>query len=229
MVQKALVRATAVAAFVAFLIPGAAAAATFNWTSGTVTISATAGADIVLASISVPTDGVFVEFDATGAGSLVDFLITIPTTSLLSLEQPYGGFDQFVVESASVKPGIGYTNLFNQDLGGGVYAVLASPLDIDGQYSAIDSTATNPPVSNIPVPFTDTSAINGTVNITLGTLELTGITITELPAGFFPGATDNLVVKADIFFTGMVVPEPGTGLLLGLGLLAVAGVRTKSD
>lgn len=228
MVQRALARAAAAVVLVAFLHPGTASALTYNWTSGTVTISATAGADVILAPVQVPMDGVFVEFDDTGAGTLVDFLITIPTTPLLMLTQPYGGYDQFEIESADLSPGVGFTNLFNQNLGGGLYSVLASPLDANGVYSAYDSTMTNPPLANIAVPFTDTSSINGTVNIMMGTLELTGITLAQVPAGFFPGEVDDLEIKADLLFTGSV-PEPATGLLFGLGLAVVLGARRKLD
>ena len=213
----------ALAAAVA-LVSGTASATVFTFTSGTATITATAGATTILSGTIVPLTGVFVEFDSAGAGSLDDFLITLGPTATLALDTAYGGFDQVVIESADVSPGIGFTNLFNQNLGGGLYSVLASPLDTNGVYSASDSTLTNPPVNNVPVPFTDTSSINGSVNIVMGTLELTGITLTSLPAGLFPGESDDLVVKADLAFTG-VVPEPGTGLLVGLGLIAIATRR----
>ena len=206
--------------------PGTATALTYGFTSGTVTITATAGVNTVMLPTVVPMTGVFVEFDDTGAGALVGFLVTLGPTATLSLTTPYGGFDEVVIESADVSPGVGFTNLFNQDLGGGLYSVLAAPLDTNGVYSASDSTLVNPPVMNVAVPFSDTSAINGTVDINLGTLELTGITLTQLPAALF-GETDNLVVKADLTFTG-VVPEPSTALLVGLGLLGLGFAGSRS-
>jgi hypothetical protein len=202
-------------------------ATVYTFTSGTATITATAGATTVMSGTVVSLTGVFVDFDDTGNGTLVDFLITLGPTPLLPLTTPYGGYDQVVIESADISPGIGFTNLFNLDQGGGLYSVLASPLDINGVYSASDSAAITPPVNNVPVPFTDTSAINGTVNIAMGTLELTGITLTSLPAGLFPGESDDLVVKADIAFTGMV-PEPATGMMLSLGLLWMGSRRPKN-
>ncbi len=207
------------------VLPCTASATTFFFTGGTATVTATAGADTVLGATVIPLDGAFINFDPLGAGDLVDFSITIPQTSTLNLTTDYGGYDEVVIESASLAPGVGYTNINNQSLGGGVYTFLAGPIDIEGVYSASDSTNTNPPVMDVPVPFTDTSLLVGTVDTTLGTLELTGLTLTQLPAAAF-GETDNLVVKADILFTG-VVPEPSTGLLVGVGM-ALMTIRRRS-
>jgi len=206
-------------------LPGVSAATTFFFSTGSATVTATAGGNTVLSATVVSLDGVFIEFDASGNGQLVDFLITLPQSPTLTLTSPYGGYDEVVIESADLSPGIGFGNLSNQNLGGGVYSFLAGPIDINGVYSASDSTLTNPPQLNVPVPFTDTSFINGTVDVTLGTLELLGLTLTRLPAAFF-GETNDLVVKADIMFTGLV-PEPGTGLLVGAGLTLMA-IRRRS-
>lgn len=210
----------------AALIASPAAATVYTFTSGTATITATAGATTIMTATIVPLTGVFVDFDTAanaGDGELVDFNITLGPTAVIPIS-PYGGYDEVVIESADISPGAGYTNLFNSNLGGGLYSLFATPLDTNGVYSAYDTSLVNPDVTNVPVPFSDTNSINGTVNIAMGTLELTGITIAQLPAGLFPGETENLVVKADIAFTGMV-PEPATGLLVSLGLLWVGARR----
>lgn len=206
-------------------LPGLSAATSFYFTSGTATITATSGASTVLSTTVVSIDGLFVDFDESGSGQLVDFFISVPQTPVLTLTTPYGGYDEVVIESADISPAIGFSNLNNQSVGGGVFTFLAGPTDINGVYSAMDSTLVTPALMNAPVPFTDTSLINGTVDITLGTLELTGITLTRLSGAFF-GEANDLIVKADIVFTG-VVPEPGTALLLGLGLSLMA-IRRRS-
>ena len=211
--------------------PASALTQTYFLTGGHAIISAVrkdpvtgATGAVVVADTQVPLDGVFVTFDDT-AVDVVDFSITIPQTGLLSMLPPgYDGFDQFVIESASLAPAPTFTTLFGQDLGGGQFAFLAGPVDIDGFYSASDSTSTQGPVSNLSAPFTDMSNINGSINIGTGQFSLIGVTLTTLLGTSFAGETDNLQVKGDIFFTG-VIPEPSTGLLLGLGLTGLAGWR----
>jgi hypothetical protein len=214
--------------------PASALTQTYFFTGGHAIISAVrkdpvtgaVGATVV-AETQVPLNGVFVTFDDVNI-DIVDFSITIPQTGLLSMVPPgYDGFDQFVIESASLAPAPTFSTLFGQDLGGGQFSFLAGPVDIDGVYSASDSTNVKPAVSNLPAPFTDTSNINGSINIGTGQFSLIGVTLTTLPGTSFAGETDDLQVKGDIFFTG-VVPEPGTGALLGLGLVGLAGWRRST-
>jgi hypothetical protein len=219
----------AVCLLLAVLIAGPALAGplTYNFTSGQLTVTATSdpGGVIILNSTLLPLDGVFVEFDA-GTIDLTDLLLTIPSSGNITLDTPYGGYDQFVIESASISPGVGYATLLGQDNGGGNYSFLAGPLDTDGVYSATDSTLVNPPITNVPVPFTDTSLISGSINIDTGILTLTGITLAELPGALF-GETDDMSIKADIVFVGLV-PEPSTAVLFGLGLVGLASSRRRN-
>lgn len=206
--------------------PAFATPTTFNFTSGEVTLTATRdpGGGVVLAATTVPLDGVFVTFDAMTI-DLTDLLITIPTTGTINLSSPYGDYDQFVIESADISPGTGFATLLGQDNGGGNYSFLAGPLDINGVYSATDTDNIAPPIMNVSAPFTDESLISASINVNTGTLTMSGITLATLPGEAF-GEPDDLSIKADIVFTG-VVPEPGTGLMLGLGLAALAAKRRR--
>jgi len=214
---------------VALQVSGSANASpvTYFFSSGHATVTATTdpGGVSVMGATSLALDGVFVEFD-DGTIGLVDFSLTVPNSGLISLDSAYGGYDQIVIESADLSPGTGYSTLFGQLVGPGQYTFVAGPIDINGTYSAYDSTNTNPPVMGMNVPFTDTSLISGSVDTNLVTLELTGITLAKLPGVAF-GETDDLEIKADIVFTG-VVPEPGTAGLLGIGLLTMGCWRRAS-
>ena len=197
---------------------------TFFFTSGSVTITAsTELSNQLVMSTTVPMDGVFVTFDQAGDGELTDFLFSMPQTPVLTLTG-YGPYDELVIESSTIQPGIGYNNLFNTDQGGGIYTFLAGPTDIDGIYSVSDSGGILPPQNNVPINLTDDSLINGTVDLNSLSLELLGITLLSIEGAPF-GESENLIVKGDFTLIG-AVPEPGTAALLSLGMVSL-GIRSR--
>jgi hypothetical protein len=207
--------------------PAIAASINYSFTSGSATVTANRTSDqsVVVAPTVVPLDGVFVEFDAAGL-MLVDFAITAPMTGSISMVQAWGGFDTFVIESASITPGGGYSSLFVSMIGPTTYSFLAGPVDVNGVYSAFNSGGPPPlPVSNVPVPFVGSSFLNGTIDTDTMVLELLGITLASIPGAAF-GETDDLDVKADITWSG-AVPEPGTAMMLGMGLMLLSAQRRK--
>lgn len=212
-----------------FALSAQAVPTTLNLTSGSVTVTATTSVtgQTVMSATTVPMDGSFVTFDDATI-DLVDFLFTVPQTNTISLNGAvWGGYEELVIESATIQPGVGYGTLFNNDLGGGVYTFLAGPTDIDGVYSTTDLDGVLPPINNLPINVTDTSLINGTIDTNQLTLELTGITLATLPGAGF-GESEDLVVKADILFTGQI-PEPGSAALLSFGVtwVAIRARRTR--
>jgi hypothetical protein len=219
-----MVLAVAIATAVCLAGNAWASPVTFFFDSGSAHVTATRSSDnSIVVSETVALDGVFVEFDAA-VPELVDFDISAAMTGAISMLQPWGGFDTFVIESASITPGVAYSSIFVSMIGPTQYSFLVGPVDVDGVYSAFNSGGPPPlPVMNVPVPFVGASFLNGTIDTDSMVLELLGITLAEIPGAAF-GETDNLLIKADITWTG-AVPEPGTSILVGLGLFLLASRR----
>jgi hypothetical protein len=105
------------------------------------------------------------------------------------------------------------------------YSYVGGPVKVTGVLSIADSTLTNPPQV---IPFNlVTNSTTGTllVNSVTGNIALVGITIGVVPPS--GGETFPLIIKGDFFFRGMV-PEPGTAVLLGAGLVGVLAVGRRA-
>lgn len=195
----------------------------FNFVSGQAHVTANVvGSSTFLVDEVLPLDGTFVDFNPSPV-AVPDFQISIAPSGSIMMSGSYGGYDTISIDSVLLTPGTGYSSS-GSDLGSGQYSVTMGPVDVNAVYSASDSTLTNPPVSGVPISFTNAS-LNSTVNTNLVTFEMMGVTLGIIP-GSLVGETNDLIVKGDITFVG-VVPEPSTGALLGLGLLGLAGSRRK--
>jgi hypothetical protein len=191
----------------------------YNFTTGSVTVTGTAGATVLFAD-TVPLTGTSVTFD-TATPSLDDFLLVGGTTATTPLSIVFGGFDSFTLDMFSIVPALGYTNLSTTMTGPGTYSFAVGGVDVSGSATAMDSSNTLPDTV-IPFGFMNPTAA-GTLDINTGILDLQGVTLGSI---LVPGEADPLIIKADILFTGLV-PEPGTGILVGIGLAGLAYARRR--
>ena len=122
--------------FLAISTPALAAPIVYFFDSGSAAVTATRTSDLSLVvDTTIGLDGVFVTFDAV-LGELTDFSITAPLSGAIPMLQTWGGFDTFVVESASIVPGGTYSSIFVSMLSPTTFSFLVGPVDVAGVYGA---------------------------------------------------------------------------------------------
>lgn len=187
--------------------------------SGDITISATVLGNTVAGPVTIPLNGVSVTIDES-ALTVNSISFTSGPTGLVSISPSYGGYTSINLDFASITATAGSLTLVDPGPPA-EYGFNAPVVSVAGQFDAIN---TNPflNLNNVPFGFANFSATGTIFADGNSQLELNGITLGQIdPDG--PGGNPPLVLKADINFTG--VPEPGTALLLGLGIAGLAGVR----
>lgn len=213
------------------LVVGAASAAhaipvTYNFTSGSATLTATVAGFGTIAVGTIPLTGTQVTFDTGPPAKLNSFLFTAGPAGPLPMSGVFSGVS-VTLASLSIAPGGGYSSTATgPSPNPGTYIYNASNIAVNGVASLSGLVTTGPTAFGTNNPF-----LSGQVVVAGGgTLGLNGITlgtlaIPPIPSIFFPGGTATL--KADVLFTG-IVPEPGTALLLASGLAGlVASRRTR--
>jgi hypothetical protein len=212
------------AAIALFYLPSAASAApiVYNVAGGTVVLSVYAGGTQIGSAIAAGLTG---QLTIDMVGESLDAIdITLPSNIGLSLSQSYGGYDQITIETANLQDAAGYSSVL---LASGPLSFTTSggPLDVVGSWGGIDTIGSPPnsPVSGVPIVYqvpTITAVLSNSPILTLNSVALNSL------SGPAFGETTDLVVLANITVNDVVaVPEPGTALLLGLGLVLVAKAR----
>jgi hypothetical protein len=193
-----------------------AAPITYSFTTGSLDVTGTVGTTTLFSETGIPLTGTFVEFDA-GVPEFLGFEFVGGPSSLISLSSSYGGFDGFTLDTVTIVDGTGFTN----------FSVTGGPTSFNFSVGPVDATGSATPYTGATpgtvIPFSETStSLSGTIDLDTGTLTLSGITLLVISG--IPGESVPLVVKGDIMFAGMTVPEPATVLLLGILGMAL-GVR----
>jgi hypothetical protein len=191
--------------------PAVATPVSYAFQSGSVSLYASSGGSPVGGPVGVSLTGVSVTVDEA-ALTLDSLLFTVGSTGTIPIS--YGTFTTFNLDFASVSGAAG--TLILNDAGPPAEYAFSISVDLAGQFDASPPTLTNVPFSILGASGDGLIFIDPSID----ELTLSSITIGAIdPDG--PGGLEPLLVKGDFIFVG-VVPEPGTVLLLGAGLVGLA-------
>jgi hypothetical protein len=234
---KVLIHAWSLVAIVLLLATSSANATqmTYAFSSGDAVIRVTrvdTGVSVIDPSEAIPfpivLDGSSVTFDpATGTnGTLLSLILTSagPIDILLDSAQVGVTTEMVSILNAAL------VNTTTGDRDGGNAFSLNTLLSADVSGTLADGFST--PFGPVPVNSGNTGAASGTLFVSGNTINL-GISGVNLALFSQIGGSSppDLQVKADFTFIGtlVVIPEPGTALLLGLGLVGLGSTRRRSS
>ena len=194
-----------------------AAPVTYNFTSGTATLTLTSSLGSLLAPNSIVLDGTQVTFDST-ALTVNSFQLVDAGPSPISGQGVLAG-TTLTITNLNIIPGGGYSTLSAS--GTNPYNYLVGPVAVSGTYAlsgAINQAAT--PFSSVNPSLAGQITLGGVTNLSLNGITLGTFT---LPAQLGGGSA---TLKADVLFNG-VVPVPAAVWLFGSGLGLLGVMRRR--
>ena len=204
-------------------LPLSASAAPITYTVGggsSVSITVFKGVTLLGTTVGQLTGSITLD---NAAQTINDLSLTTSADMPLTLSIPYGGYDQITINSASLNSDVGFGPLAPALPIGNAYQALSGGLNVQGSWSATDSFGVNPASTGVPINFA-VQSVTSIVDASLFTVTINQVTLNSL-AGISFGEPENLTVVASYLLSTSTlppIPEPGTALLTGFGLVLMA-------
>lgn len=191
----------------------------------------TGGKDVFTFNFEAPGAAMTLVYDDGGTGNLNDDTVTISGVV-------FGGLVTAGAHSDPLYTGLwdvsfSYTTNFVSAGGGSDIEIDPSSPSNSGTITPQFAVGGNPANDGVPIPLVDETGnndfsfkFNNTDNHRLGGTGLSGPE-TYVGWGWLNHSGEPHVKASDWIFTGKVVPEPSTAMLLGIGLLGVASRRQR--